>query len=84
VARQLIDAMTHSLDLTAFKDEYRLKLEELIERKRHGKKTVEVADDHPDEPMPRTINLMDALKRSLKSSPRANGRHPRRRHAKAA
>lgn len=84
VAKQLIEAMTHSLDLGTFKDEYRIKLEEMIERKKHGKKTVEVSDDHPDEPMPRTVNLMDALKRSLNASPRSNGRHPRRRQARAA
>lgn len=65
IARQLIDAMTHPLDLSVVKDEYREKIEELIGRKKSGKKTVAVSDDHDDEPPARTIDLMDALKRSL-------------------
>lgn len=84
IARQLIDSMTHPLDIAAFKDEYRLGLEEMIERKKQGKKTVAVTDDHPDEPLPRTVNLMDALKRSLRSSPGASVRHPRRRSSAAS
>lgn len=68
VAKQLVVAMTHPLDLSKFKDDYREGLEALIERKRSGKKTVAVSDDH-DEPLPRTINLMDALKRSLATKP---------------
>ena len=67
-ARQLIDAMTHSLDLSKFKDDYREKVEELIERKKSGKKTVVAKDDHDDEPLPRTINLMEALKKSLQAN----------------
>ncbi len=84
VARQLIDAMTHPLDLSTFKDEYRTQMESLIERKKNGKKTIEVADDHDDEPLPKTIDLMDALKRSLRVSkpPGARvARHPRRKSA---
>jgi DNA end-binding protein Ku len=87
VARQLIDAMTTPLDLSAYKDTYRQKVEDLIDRKKKGKKTVAVADDHDDEPLPRTINLMDALKRSLhgtrppRAAGRTTGRHPRRRSA---
>ena len=50
VARQLIDAMSKPLDLASFKDEYRDRIEDLVERKRQGKKTVDVADDHDDEP----------------------------------
>lgn len=69
VARQLIGAMTGELDLGKFKDDYREQLEELIEKKRSGKKTVAVSDDHDDSPLPRTINLMDALKRSLAKKP---------------
>lgn len=69
VARQLIEAMTHELDLAKFKDDYREQLEVLIDKKRSGKKTVAVADDHDESPLPRTINLMDALKRSLAKKP---------------
>ena len=85
VARQLIDAMTHQLDLSAFKDEYREQVEDLIERKKKGKKTIEVADDHDDQPVAKTIDLMDALKRSLTmnnpSRRSAAARHPRRKSA---
>jgi DNA end-binding protein Ku len=78
VARQLIDAMTHKLDLSGFHDDYREQVTALIERKRSGKKTVAPADDHDDAPAPKTSNLMDALRRSLSvsKSPRA---HPVRR-----
>ncbi len=80
-AEQLIQTMTHRLDLSSFKDEYRRQVEELIDRKKRGQ-TVEVADQ-PDKPLPPTVNLMDALRRSLKSTPahsngNSNGHHPTR------
>jgi DNA end-binding protein Ku len=88
VARQLIEAMTTPLDLTNYKDDYREEVEKLIERKRSGKKTVTAADDHEEEAPPATINLMEALKRSLSTKPGkssgSNGRaaaHPRRKSA---
>ncbi|HVT90579.1 MAG TPA: Ku protein [Tepidisphaeraceae bacterium] len=92
VANQLIEAMTHPLDLSEMKDDYRESLEQLIERKRTGKKTVAVSDDHDSDVPPPTINLMDALKRSLSSQngngsarhPRGNGMMRRRRHRDAA
>ena len=78
-AEQLIRTMTRRLDLSSFKDEYREKLEELVERRKEGK-TVEVADE-PEKPLPRTVNLMDALRRSLRSAgdhSNGNGHHPAR------
>ncbi len=83
IARQLIDAMSKPLDLSSFKDEYHDRIEHLIEQKKRGKKTVEVSDDHDDEPLPRTVDLMDALKRSLRigSPARSAARHPRRKSA---
>jgi len=85
IAQQLIEAMTHPLDLSKFKDDYREQVEKLIEQKRSGRKTVTAADDHDEEPPPPTINLMDALKRSLDAKPgRAAApaaRHPRRKSA---
>jgi DNA end-binding protein Ku len=82
IAQQLIDAMTKPLDVDAFKDDYREKLEALIDSKRSGK-TLKVADDHDDDVLPRSINLMDALKRSLQANKpsRAATRHPRRKSA---
>ena len=83
VANQLIEAMTHPLELSGFKDDYREQVEALIEQKKRGKKTVATSDDHDDEPIPPTINLMDALRRSLSSSKSARtaGRSPRRKSA---
>jgi DNA end-binding protein Ku len=83
IARQLIEAMSQSLDLNNFKDDYRDQVERLIEQKRKGRKTVIAADDHDDEPAPATINLMDALKRSLNASKVTRGvaRHSRRKSA---
>jgi len=86
IAKQLIDAMTHKLDLAQFHDDYREKVEAYIEARKAGKKTVATYDEK-EEPPTRTINLMDALKRSLASSksPRTaaalKGRHPRRKSA---
>jgi DNA end-binding protein Ku len=64
-AEQLIETMTQKLHLSEFADEYREQLEELIEKRKQGK-TMEIAD-LPDHPPARTVNLMDALRRSLKS-----------------
>jgi DNA end-binding protein Ku len=72
-AEQLIDSMTGKLDLSTFRDEYREKLEEMIERRKHGK-TMEVADEVEDREPTKTVNLMDALRRSLKSSASHDGR----------
>jgi DNA end-binding protein Ku len=66
IAAQLIDAMTHPLDLSKYKDDYREQVQTLVERKRKGKKIVEPSDDHA-EPIPPTYNLMEALKQSLQS-----------------
>jgi DNA end-binding protein Ku len=81
VAGQLIDAMTQPLDLSHFKDDYRDELEKLIDEKKHGRKTMEAADERDRPPLDRTTNLMEALRRSLTTSrpPHGNGRHPRRR-----
>jgi non-homologous end joining protein Ku len=59
--------MTSKLDVSTFHDEYREHLEEMIERRKQGK-TVEVADEFEDRAPPKTVNLMDALRRSLKSA----------------
>ncbi len=67
IAEQLIEQMTQPLDLSKFKDDYREQLESVIEQKKRGKKTVEVSDEQDVEPAPRSMNLMDALKRSLET-----------------
>jgi DNA end-binding protein Ku len=85
VAMQLIDAMSKPLHIEEYKDEYREQLEKLIESKKKGKKMVVIHDEHFDEPMPRTINLMEALKKSLNANKgtRTTSRthHPRRKSA---
>ncbi len=63
VARQLIDAMSEPFDPTAFKDDYREKVEELIEAKKEGEGVHEISTD-AEEP-PETYNLMEALKKSV-------------------
>ncbi len=68
IARQLIDQMTQPADLKKFKDDYRQQMESLIEQKKMGKKTVTIADDEQAEEIPHTINLMEALKRSLEAN----------------
>ena len=83
IAQQLIDAMTKPLDVSTFRDDYREKLEKLIESKRSGK-TMRIASDSGDEAIPKNINLMEALKRSLaanKPSRSTTTRHPRRKSA---
>ena len=83
VVRQLIDALSKPLDLASFKDEYHDRIEDLVERKRQGKKTVDVADDHDDEPMPRTVDLMDGRGAFASHRPSTATvlRHPRRKSA---
>jgi DNA end-binding protein Ku len=84
VASQLIDAMTHPLDLSVYKDDYREQVDKLIEQKKRGNKTVATADDHGDETIPPTINLMEALRKSLATSKpagRPNARPSRRKIA---
>ena len=81
MAEQLIEAMTQPLDMEKFRDEYRERVEKLIEHKKHGKKTVAAGSDE-EEPPPPTINLMEALKKSLGAG--KPQRHERHAHRKSA
>jgi len=67
IARQLIDQMTEPVDLKKYKDDYREQMEALVEQKKKGKKTVTISDEEDAENIPHTINLMEALKRSLEA-----------------
>ena len=80
MARQLIDEMTQPLDLASFKDDYSEQLQTLIDRKKQGKKTTDVLED-VQEFEPGTINLMEALKRSLESTHKPTNHHPHRKSA---
>lgn len=68
IAKQLIDSMTQKLQLDLFNDEYRQRLEQLVAQKKGQRKTVEISDDRDDKLPPPTINLMEALRKSLRSS----------------
>ncbi len=65
VAGQLVKAMSKPFDISDFKDDYRERMEALVKRKTQGKKFTHADEDHGDETVPPTINLMEALKRSL-------------------
>ena len=65
MAEQLIDSMNTPFDPAAYKDEYQIKLKELIESKINGK---EIVAAQPEQEGGNVINLMDALKASLEQS----------------
>jgi len=65
LAKTLTDALSEDkFDLTEYKDTYAERLTKLVDAKVSGKEIVAP----PDEPAPRTINLMDALRQSLESA----------------
>jgi DNA end-binding protein Ku len=66
MAGELIKAMTKPLHLEEFKDDFRKQLQALVEAKSHGKEIK--AAPEPKRPSGRTVNLMDALRRSLAGS----------------
>lgn len=70
MAERLIDSMTTSFDPTQYRDEYRDRVEAAIARKAKGK-TLEVESDEDREPVRgKTIDLMEALQRSLERTKR--------------
>jgi len=79
MASELMKTMTKPLKLEEFKDDYRLRLQELIAAKSKGKGLQHIAAED-EGPPPRTINLMEALKKSLAAGASHNG-HARRRSA---
>lgn len=76
VATQLIDKKSAPFDASAFEDRYAAALRELIDRKMRSKKTPR-AQGSGDEPRPEgenVVDLMDALKKSLKSTKSTKGK----------
>lgn len=69
VATQLIEKKTAPFDASAFEDHYAAALRDLIDRKRKSKKTprAKASDDERPEGE-NVVDLMDALKKSLKDS----------------
>lgn len=70
VATQLIEKKTAPFDASAFEDHYAAALQDLISRKMHSRKTPRAkAEDKDDRPEgENVVDLMDALKKSLKQS----------------
>lgn len=70
VATQLIDKKTAPFDASAFEDHYAAALRDLIERKMKSKKTprAKTSDDERRPEGENVVDLMDALKKSLKQS----------------
>jgi DNA end-binding protein Ku len=89
LAGHILDSKAAHFDPSKFKDEYETALKALVKRKASGK-TIKIPE--PEERPDNVINLMDALKQSLKgkraarSSNRSPARrsHPQRRPAKKA
>lgn len=78
LAKSLIDQLAvRDFDLSAYKDDYAEKLNQLIEAKVSGKQVVEAPAEEPAQ----VINLMEALQKSLEQSKRAavaaKGKPPR-------
>jgi Ku protein len=83
LAGHILESKAAHFDPTKFKDEYETALKTLVKRKAAGK-TIKVAE--PEEKPSNVINLMDALKQSLKgkAAVKSGSRPtPRRTHAKS-
>jgi non-homologous end joining protein Ku len=76
LASHILDTKAAHFDPSKFKDEYETALKTLVKRKAAGK-PVKAAE--PDERPSNVINLMDALKQSLKGKAPAKRRTPVRR-----
>ena len=72
VARQLIEAMTEPFDPAAFTDDYRERVEELIEAKKEGEDLHAISSDEHE--APETYNLMEALKKSVEQRKAGKGK----------
>lgn len=71
-AQQLIETLGIDWDPNAYKDEYRERLDELIEAKRHGEGLV--GGEKPPPAATNVVDLMDALERSIARGRRADPR----------
>ena len=71
VAEKLIEELaSDEFDPSRYHDEYRERLEELIESKAEGEETISAAAEE-EEPPPKAINLMEALEKSLNEAKRS-------------
>jgi DNA end-binding protein Ku len=74
MAKQLIDSLTSEFEPDRFRDEYRDKVLELIERKAEGIETVFEAPAPAEET--KVVDLLAALEASVKEARDARKRHP--------
>jgi DNA end-binding protein Ku len=80
LATELINRNTAPFNPKRFKDTYAVELRQLVEKKAKGKK-VEVPKLEPA-PASNVVNLMDALKKSLRKEERKPAARPKRKSAK--
>lgn len=71
MARQLIQQLSSEFDPDEFQDEYRLKLEELAQRKIEGEEVTVAAE--PEEEPAKVVDLMEALKASVADAKKKKG-----------
>jgi DNA end-binding protein Ku len=83
MAKQLIRSMSAAFDLKSFKDTYRDRVKELLEKKARGE---EIVYEEPPEETGQVVDLMEALKASLAAGApgQRNGRKAARAQAHPA
>ena len=69
MALTLVEMLEEPFDPKKYRDEYRVALLDMIEAKRSGQETVAT----PEAPLPKTVDLMAALKASLEAARRSKG-----------
>jgi DNA end-binding protein Ku len=69
MALSLVEMLQEEFDPKKYQDEYRAALLELIEAKRNGTEIIAT----PEAPLPRTVDLMAALKASLEAAKKGKG-----------
>jgi DNA end-binding protein Ku len=77
VATTLIEKKTAEFDISNFKDNYTSALRELVDRKTKAKSTKKVTAGEEEEPVTtgdNVIDLMEALKKSLETTPGGKGK----------
>ena len=74
MARQLIQQLSAEFDPGEFQDDYRLKLQEMAERKIEGQEVTVAAE--PEEEPTKVVDLMEALKASVADAKKKKGDSP--------
>jgi DNA end-binding protein Ku len=69
MALSLVEMLQEQFDPKKYQDEYRVALLDMIEAKRNGSEIVAT----PEAPLPRTVDLMAALKASLEAAKKGKG-----------